>query len=261
MRIVLIGAGNLATNLGKALSHAEHEIVQIYSRTMVSARGLAHEVGGTPITDLKSLCNDADVYVIALKDSVVGDLLPQICKGREERLFVHTSGSLSMDIFSGHAYNYGVLYPLQTFSKQREVNFQDIPCLLEGVNKQVVGVLKTLASSISDQIYMLSSEKRKYLHLAAVFACNFTNHCYALAEKVLKKQELPFSLLLPLVDETARKVHSESPQHLQTGPAVRNDTNIIQAHLSLLGEDKALQDLYECMSKSIFDMENEKTNQ
>ena len=98
MRIVLIGAGNLATNLGKALSHAEHEIVQIYSRTMVSARGLAHEVGGTPITDLKSLCNDADVYVVALKDSVVGDLLPQICKGREERLFVHTSGSLPMDI-------------------------------------------------------------------------------------------------------------------------------------------------------------------
>lgn len=250
MRIVLIGAGNLATNLGKALSRNGHEIVQVFS-TSKTAKQLTKQIGGKPIRNLKLLCDDADIYIIALKDSVVEGLLPQICHGRESRLFVHTSGSLPMNIFRGHAKNYGVFYPLQTFSKSQEVDFQQIPCLIEGANAQVVTVLKDLALSISNRVKKVSTEKRRQIHLAAVFACNFTNYCYTVAGNILKQQKLPFDLLLPLIDETARKVHNMSPRKAQTGPAVRNDENIMEQHMEMLYGNN--RDLYERMSQSILD--------
>ncbi len=251
MKITLIGAGNLATNLGKALFHAGHEILQVYSRTYESAEPLAAILDSQPIVDLSLLTSKADVYIIAVKDSVLMHLLPDVCAVNPEAVFAHTAGSMPMDCFRGIACHYGVFYPMQTFSKSREVDFSVIPCFLEANDEKASQLLKIMAESVSKNVRYLSSEKRKYMHLAAVFACNFTNHCYALAEKVLKKCDLPFQVLLPLIDETAAKVHDLSPRQAQTGPAVRYDTNVINAQARLLSDNSGLQDIYEQLSKSI----------
>lgn len=251
MRIVLIGAGNLATHLGLALHQAGHDILQVFSRTQESADVLAARVGGEPVTETDSLRKDADIYVCALKDAVLPQLLPQICKGRENGVFLHTAGSLPLSIFEGYARHYGVLYPMQTFSKKREVDFSIIPCFIEADSDATLESIASLAKSISNNVRPLSSEQRKYLHLSAVFACNFANHCYDMAGKLLEDNGLPFDVLLPLIDETARKVHSLTPRDAQTGPAVRYDENVISAQQQLLAAWPRMQEIYEKMSESI----------
>lgn len=251
MKIVFIGAGRLATNLSKALHEAGHDIVQVYSRTIESATDLADVVGGSPTNDIKRLTRDADVYIFAVKDSALAELIPQACKGREQKVFLHTAGSVPMDAFKGMALHYGVLYPMQTFSKERDVDFRDIPCFVEVSDEFSAKAIVALATAISDHVSPLSSADRKYLHLAAVFACNFTNHCYAMAADILEKHGLPFETMLPLIDETARKVHDMSPDEAQTGPAVRYDENIIREHGQLLRDNPFAKDLYDRMTISI----------
>ncbi|MBR5687855.1 MAG: DUF2520 domain-containing protein [Prevotella sp.] len=251
MKITLIGAGNLATNLGKALFHAGHEILQVYSRTNESAEPLAAVLNSQPIVDLSLLNPQADVYVIAVKDSVLRQLLPDVCAVNPDAVFAHTAGSMPMDCFKDIAVHYGVFYPMQTFSKSREVDFSVIPCFLEASDEKTAHTLQTMAESVSHDVRFLSSVQRKYMHLAAVFACNFTNHCYALAEKVLTMCDVPFQVLLPLIDETAAKVHDLPPRMAQTGPAVRYDTNVIDAQAQLLADDSNLKQIYEQLSKSI----------
>ncbi len=251
MKIVLIGAGNLATHMGKALLGAGHDILQVYSRTMDSASTLATLVGGAPVTDINAVRADADVYVLAVRDSVLPDLIPQLCRGKGEKVFLHTAGSVSMDVFRGMALHYGVLYPMQTFSKAREVDFSAIPCFVEGNDALAKEVIGGLARTISEKVYSLSSEDRRYLHLAAVFACNFTNHCYDICSEILAKHDIPFSIMLPLIDETAAKVHELSPREAQTGPALRFDEGVIREQSGLLLENPLLRDLYERLSLSI----------
>lgn len=251
MKIVLIGAGNLATNLGKALLSAGHDILQVYSRTSEAASTLATAVGGAPTTDINSVNPNADIYILSVKDSVLAEIIPTLCKGKEKKLFVHTAGSMPMDIFKGMALHYGVLYPMQSFSKDKPVDFKVIPCFIEGNDEMAVKTLGALAGDISDNVSVLSSEERKYLHLAAVFACNFANHCYALAAGILEKHNIPFDVMLPLIDETAAKVHDMSPSDAQTGPAVRYDQNVIRQQSMMLKNNPLVKDLYERMSLSI----------
>lgn len=254
MKIVLIGAGNLATNLGKALLAAGHDIVQVYSRTQESASLLADIVGASPVTDISLVRADADVYFVSLKDSVVGEMVPMLCKGKENKVFIHTAGSLPLDVFQGMAMHYGVLYPMQTFSKNKEVDFSVIPCFIEANDDYAHGMVEELAHQLSHSVYELSSADRKYLHLSAVFACNFVNHCYAISQEVLEKHGIPFDVMLPLIDETAQKVHSLSPKEAQTGPAVRYDQNVIRNQATLLKDNPLLKEIYERMSMSIHRM-------
>lgn len=258
MKIVLIGAGNLTTNLGKALLAAGHDIVQVFSRTRESAVTLADIAGASPVTDIAMVRNDADIYIVSVKDSVVGDLLPLLCKGKETKVFVHTAGSLPLDVFQGMAMHYAVLYPMQTFSKSEEVDFSGIPCFIEANDEYAHGVVADLAHQLSGHVYELSSADRKYLHLSAVFACNFVNHCYAISQDVLEKHGVPFEVMLPLIDETARKVHRLSPHDAQTGPAVRYDQNVIRNQAALLRDNPLLKDIYERMSLSIHRMAEKK---
>jgi predicted short-subunit dehydrogenase-like oxidoreductase (DUF2520 family) len=251
MKIVLIGAGNLATNLGKALFSAGHDFVQVYSRTMESASTLATLVGGSPTTDLNNLNSNADVYIISVKDGVMAELIPQVCKGRENKLFIHTAGSMPLDIFQGMALHYGVLYPMQSFSKEKEVDFSNIPCFVEANDESSAFNIETLAKSISNRVSELNSEDRKYLHLAAVFACNFTNLCYTISSYILESHHIPFDVMLPLIDETADKVHLLRPIDAQTGPAVRYDRNVIRNQSSMLKNNPLVKDLYERMSLCI----------
>lgn len=251
MKIIMIGAGNLATNLGKALLDAGHDIMQVYSRTEESASALAVVLGGTPVVDLNRVSSEADVYIVALKDSVLCDLLPLLCKGKADKVFLHTAGSVPSSIFEGLAFHYGVIYPMQTFSKVRLVDFSGIPCFIEGNDDIALETAAGLANSISDRVYVVDSTVRKHLHLAAVFACNFVNHCYDMSSEVLKKYGLKFDVMLPLIDETARKVHFMSPREAQTGPAVRYDKNVIRAQSELLNENPMFKQIYEFMSMSI----------
>ncbi len=237
MRVVIIGRGRLATNLLPALRQAGHEVTSINSRT------------------LEDLPLKADVYIISVKDNALQEVIRQTTKGREEQLFVHTAGSMPMDVFKGYTSRYGVLYPMQTFSKERQVNFSEVPLFLEASDAVTLATLRVLADSVCQHVYELSSEERKYLHLAAVFACNFANHCYALSAEALTHVHLPFDVMLPLIDETARKVHELHPLDAQTGPAVRYDENVIRMQSALI-EDPLMREIYERMSQSIHEKAN-----
>ncbi len=254
MKIVFVGAGNLATNLAKALHRAGNEILQVYSRTMASARMLADVVGAEPLDDIGAVAAEADLYVVSVKDSVLKNVVEALCAVGRRGLFVHTAGSIPADVFAGHAGRYGVFYPMQSFSKQREVDFADIPFFVEANTEEDAALLHGLASTLSRSVYRLSSEARKHLHLAAVFACNFANHCYELSAEVLDKYRIPFGVMLPLIDETARKVHEVAPREAQTGPAVRYDENVIGMQRELLAANPRIQRIYDIMSNSIHEV-------
>jgi len=254
MRIVCLGAGNVATHLVKGLYNKSFDIVQIYSRTLESASSLAKEVHAIPVTDLKNIIDDADLYIFALKDSVLEGVASQIPSNNG--LWIHTAGSLPMDIFSNYTTHYGVIYPFQTFSKKRDIDWKEIPVFTEGSDTKTHATIRSVAQQLSDKVFDLSSEKRRYLHLTGVFACNFTNHMYALSEQFLKKAGLTFDIVLPLIDETAAKVHSFTPEEAQTGPAIRYDERIINKHLHLI-EDKDVKRIYKLISENIHKTNNQ----
>lgn len=249
--VVFIGAGNLATNLAKALYRKGFRIEQVYSRTQESAQSLAQLVEADYTTELSAVVEDAQLYIVSLKDAAFVQLLPGLVAGKEKSLWVHTAGSIPMNIWAEQAERYGVFYPMQTFSKQREVDFREIPVFIESNSEADTQLLKDIASTLSEKVYEATSEQRKSLHLAAVFTCNFTNHMYVLAAELLKKYQLPFDVMLPLIDETARKVHELQPLAAQTGPAVRYDENVINEHLRMLADEPEAQELYRRISESI----------
>lgn len=256
--IVFIGAGKLATNLAKAIYRKGFRIVQVYSRTEASARSLASKVEADYTTDLSQI-SEAYLYIVSLSDSAFIKLLPRIVANRPQNaLFVHTAGSLPLDIWKDKVEHYGVLYPLQTFSKEREVDFSEIPIFIEASSSEDYFFLNALTATISRQIYQVTSEQRKKLHLAAVFACNFVNGMYGIAYDILKNEQLPFNVLLPLIDETASKVREMTPVQAQTGPAVRFDENIMNEQMNMLSDDSDLKELYRLVSKRIHQLSNMK---
>ena len=255
IKIVLLGAGNLATSLGLALQRAGFSVAQVYSRTQTAAETLAVRLDATAINSLESLSADADVYLLALKDDALASVLPQVCQLNPHAVYAHTAGSVPMNVFEGLAKNYGVFYPLQTFSKQKPLDFSSIPCLIEGANEFSEDVLLQMARALSHDVRLTTSADRRIVHLAAVFGCNFVNLCYSLANETLKRRGLDFGLLLPLIDETAAKVHRLSPKDAQTGPAVRMDKAVMERQMSLI-DDAEERRLYELMSEMIHKLAN-----
>lgn len=252
MKITLIGAGNLATNLAFALVEAGHELRQIYSRTDASARELAEKTGVEAFTSqIPAINKDSDVYIVSITDKALNEIAPQLVEGREQALWLHTAGSMPMDVFGCR--RRGVLYPMQTFSKQKRVSFRAIPIFIETAEAEDLKLVKALAQSLSDSVYELSSQDRPYLHLAAVFCCNFANHCSTLAARLLEKHGIPFNVMLPLIDETTKKLHTLPPLEAQTGPASRGDENVMNKHLQILESEgeQTLSKIYRLMSQSI----------
>ncbi|MCR4603961.1 MAG: DUF2520 domain-containing protein [Prevotella sp.] len=250
MDIVFVGAGRLATQFAKALRNEGHCVLAVYSRTMASAQALTAIVGGMATDRIEALPARADAFIVAVKDAVLPALIPLLTSGRLSCPMFHTAGSMPMSVFGSLPYH-GVIYPMQTFSKDRDVDFRRIPVFIEASNSLAMAAARTIATSVSDRVTELDGQRRRYLHLAAVFACNFANHCYALAADVLRQHGLSFEDMLPLIDETAQKVHELSPYDAQTGPAVRYDENVINAHLALLADNPRLQEVYTLMSRSI----------
>lgn len=251
MRIALVGAGRVASCMGPRLREAGHTIACVYSRILMNAEDLAERVEA-PAFDNLELLPYADVYLTMLSDDALMALAPIIVKVCPDALFLHTAGSIPMDIWKeAGAKRYGVLYAMQTFSKGIKLDWTQVPVFIEGSSKAELDTVRKLALDLSPNVTPLSSKGRKKLHIAAVFACNFTNHMYAISEQLLADEGIPFSVMLPLVRETARKVENLSPTAAQTGPAVRGDRKVIGEHLELLKESPEYADLYRLISTDI----------
>ena len=266
MKIVFLGSGNLATHLSLALKAIGEDIIQIFSRTQEHAQALADKLHCDSCVSISDIRTDADVYIFSVKDDAMSSLISQLTEhlansqhpspNTQYPILLHTAGSVPMSVFSEtlhsslFTFHFGVLYPMQTFSKDRSVDFREIPCFVEACDSDTLEAIKGIASKVSDNVLEMSSEKRKKLHLAAVFACNMVNHCYRLAEKVLEEEGIDFSLYLPLIQETANKVKELSPRQAQTGPMVRYDKKIMDAQIALINDERTRQ-IYRLMADSI----------
>lgn len=251
IKVCFIGAGNLATQLSKNLVANGIAVSQIYSRTSSSAQELATQLGAKYTSSISEIEKSADIYFVALKDSVIDDVLVQC--NFNNKLIVHCAGSIPIEVLNKYSANIGVFYPLQTFSKTRDIEFSNIPIFIEANTKDNEKLLMNLGNLISSQVSILNSEKRKYLHISAVFACNFVNHFYNLSAQILYSKDIDFEVLRPLILETAQKVQKLDPESAQTGPAVRFDENVITSHLKELEEIDNYAELYKSISKSIFE--------
>jgi predicted short-subunit dehydrogenase-like oxidoreductase (DUF2520 family) len=243
--------------MAAAFKNAGHRIVQVYSRDLQNAWLLAYHVGAEAVDKLELISNETDLFVISVKDDAIADVAKTLAV--HNKLIVHTSGATGLDILLAVTANTGVFYPLQTFSKVREVDFRSVPLCLEGGDDDILGQLKELAYSISNNVYTVDSAQRKVLHLAAVFACNFPNYLYGLAQQLLAQQQMGFDMLRPLILETAQKVQEQVPGDVQTGPAVRNDGGTMAAHLQMLSDMPQLQDIYTLLSQGIIKNNNDVT--
>lgn len=255
--VVIIGAGNLAWHLGHQLVKAGVPILQVVNRSAVQGKLLATELNAFFTTKPELLNRDADLYILAVSDDAIGGIVEKV-KFEPKQLVVHTAGSIDMNIFDGRAENYGVFYPLQTFTKGKPVDFSQIPLFIEANTPVNLEKINQLAKKFSDRVYSVDSEKRMYLHLAAVIASNFTNHMFAITEMVLQERDLSFDLLKPLIQETIDKALLLSPFKAQTGPAVRGNSKVIDKHLSLLEHHPGIQELYRVITESIEEVTRDK---
>jgi len=249
--IVIIGAGNVGSHLARHLHSAGFNISQIAGRNKTKVSVLARELDASPAFSFKDIIPSQDLYIIALPDELIEEILPKL--PLTDELIVHTSGSVPLDILADFSENTGVFYPLQTFSSDSKTSFQDIPVLVEGNRIDNENKLLEIAEKLSERVMVANSTLRQHLHLAAVFASNFSNHMYDIARRILEENGLDFDLLAPLIKETAAKASSIGPAGAQTGPAKRKDLKIIEKHLALLNKDEKAKELYKKISDSIID--------
>jgi predicted short-subunit dehydrogenase-like oxidoreductase (DUF2520 family) len=249
MEIVFIGSGNVATNLGLAFKAKGLTIKQVYSQNPKNAETLANKLDCDFISDISEVYMNADIYFYALKDSVLRTILRKIDMPRG--IQVHTGGSIEMSEFEGLTPQFGVFYPVQTFSVDKPVDFSTIPICIEACNMDIQKKLLDLAGLISEKTYLINSSQRKKIHLAAVFACNFSNYMYDISSKILEDSGISFEIIQPLILETAEKIKTLTPYAAQTGPAVRNDLKTISKHISLLNRNSEFRKIYRLLTKSI----------
>jgi predicted short-subunit dehydrogenase-like oxidoreductase (DUF2520 family) len=247
IRVSIIGSGNVAQHLIQAFSKtAEIELVQVYSRkpNVISTKSTSAKI----ISDFTAFL-PVDLIIIAVTDSAISEVSKQI--PLKNQLVVHTSGSMSMEVLDDKNRK-GVFYPLQTFSKTKEIDFSSIPIFIEAQNDNDYKTLEIVAKSVSNSVNRINSKQRKALHIAAVFVSNFTNHLYQIGYAICLENELPFDALKPLILETANKIVTLSPTEAQTGPARRKDNQTINEHLSFL-TDENQKEIYKLLTKSIID--------
>ncbi|MCF6279104.1 MAG: F420-dependent NADP oxidoreductase [Flavobacteriaceae bacterium] len=242
--VVILGSGNLATHLTQAFLKADAiNVTQVYSRNIKSINHLKKK---TLITDnLKNLKN-ADVYIISITDDAIENFSKKL--NLNDKLVVHTSGSIPLNSLKGNSFK-GVFYPLQTFSKDKSISFKNIPICIESDSNNQLIILDKLAAAISNEVFIIDSKQREKLHLSAVFVNNFVNHLYEIGNSICMQNNVPFEILQPLIKETAKKIIELSPKEAQTGPAKRNDTEIIEKHLTLLTDNQ--KEIYKLLSASI----------
>ncbi|MGV3641136.1 MAG: Rossmann-like and DUF2520 domain-containing protein [Adhaeribacter sp.] len=253
MKLFFLGSGNVATHLSKALAGAGHQVLGVYSRQLPHAAGLANFFPGALALDSPDFTSlpAADLYLVCLRDDAVAGLLQQ-ARFPAGSFVAHTSGSLPLAaIPSGAELRPGVFYPIQTFSKSQEVDLFQTPIALEAADAAMASLLAGLAASISSKVVWLSGQERQYLHLAAVFACNFSNHLLGIGHDLMARHQLDPALLHPLIEATFAKALRNPPFQVQTGPAVRGDATILERHQHLLQGQPRYGEIYRLLSESI----------
>jgi len=248
-RIILIGAGNLAWHLGPALKEAGYSIIQVLSRTACSARSLADHLGSGWTTNPGQLDPVADILLYCVSDRAIPELFCRIELSKP--VMIHTAGSVPADVFKGVCSDYGVIYPVMTFSKDRKLDLSNVPICIEASSEGSLTVIEQMAGRLSNCVQQMDSDERKVLHIAAIIASNFSNYMYHLSGNVLSTRGLDFQLLKPLILETASKIFEMDPLAAQTGPASRNDSEVIKDHIELLKDRPELQKIYTFVSDSI----------
>jgi predicted short-subunit dehydrogenase-like oxidoreductase (DUF2520 family) len=248
MKVVIIGSGNVATVLGTRILHAEHEIIEVISKNETHAKTLADELHCDYSNNFVNISDHADIYIIAVSDNALTDMSIQL--QFQNKIAVHTAGSVSKNILQNVSKNFGVLYPLQTLRKELKADLE-IPILIDGNTGETLAAIEDFAKTISDSVQTADDSTRSQLHVAATIVNNFSNHLFALAENYCDKQKIDFKLLIPLIEETAKRTEQFSPSQMQTGPAIRRDMETIQSHLQLLDNFPELKKIYELFTESI----------
>ncbi len=250
-RISIIGSGNVAASVSKAIVNKGFTLVQVVGRKIENVEQLLALLNSDQsieaITDWSALNKEVDCFIVCVNDDAIASVLEDF--PFKDKLVVHTSGSVGLSVFNGFE-KYGVFYPLQTFSKENPIAFDEVPLCVEGNSREVVEVLLQFGRQLSNKVEELTSQQREVLHLAAVFACNFSNYMYDVAYDLTSKNKIDFSILLPLINETANKIKNQAPKAAQTGPAKRNDQKIIAKHLTML-ENNPNKELYQLITKLI----------
>ena len=242
--IILIGSGNVATHLGINLKNNNFNIVQVISSTLKNAETLATKLDSDFSNNISEL-KKADLIIVAVSDNEIGNVANQIINTP----IVHTSGSVGLEVFKNNN-NAGVFYPLQTFNTNVEVVFKEVPICIEANNKDFEKEIIKLAQNISDNVVKMDSKKRKQLHIAAVFSCNFTNQMFAISDHILENSNIDFKLLLPIIKQTVNNLKTKKAIEVQTGPAIRKDMYVIQEHINLI-QQKDIKELYQKISNNI----------
>ena len=244
-KIILIGSGSVATNLALNLDKNKYSVQQVFSRTKENAEILAKKINADFTNDINKL-QKGDITLLCIKDDFIASFL----EGKLFQNLIHTSGSENINVLKNSAQDFGVLYPLQTFNKEVKINFTEIPILIEANTVKFKKVVLELASSLSNKVINITSKKRRQIHIAAVFACNFSHHMLSISKEIMDNEDLDYSLLLPLIEQNNKKSLLEDPQKLQTGPAKRNDVKLINEHIK---EIKNLhhKDIYRLLSDNI----------
>lgn len=249
-KISLIGAGNVAWHLGKVFLQNGLQITQVWSRTEDHARELGEELNCAYTSNYNEIESDTDLFIITVSD----DAIEEVSEKLPERSVpvVHTSGGTPLEVLKGKGYeHYGIFYPLQTLSKNQAVDFSQVPLSLECSDKEFEENLKFIANKVSEKVFFLDSEQRRVVHVAAVFACNFSNYMYMVAEDILSKNDISSEVLKPLIMETAEKVQSHLPAEVQTGPAVRKDLKVIENHKDFLKNEEKYREIYNLLTENI----------
>ncbi len=242
--VVLFGAGNVATHLFEAINNSQNfKVIQVYNHQPSSLKNFSDKVKTT--TDLKEVL-PADIYLLALKDEVIPAIVKQIIY--REALVLHTSGATSISALDGFEKT-GVFYPLQTFSKNKDLDISTVPFCIEAIEKENLLVVEKLAGELSKNVYQINSDQRKSLHLAAVFVNNFVNFLYSQGAEICNKNDVPFEILKPLIFETANKIRDLDPVDAQTGPAKREDSGVIKMHMEQLGGHQ--NKIYQLLTEAI----------
>ncbi len=255
MKITIIGAGNVGFHLSQRLVEVGHQVHQIFSRKTNKVLRIARIVNAIPIDNIASLNQISDLYIIAVKDDAIESVAEKMAKqiSKYSRV-VHTSGSVSSEVLAPYFSQYGVFYPLQTFSVNQMADFSNIPMLIDASTDKMKEEMLELAQTISPKCYLINDEQRAKIHVGAVMVNNFTNHLYAMVEDMMQKEELPMEVLVPLILEGAKKVAHFPAKEIQTGPAKRNDTDTIDKHRLFLEKYPNYKKVYEVLNNSILEM-------
>ena len=254
LKIAILGAGNLAWNLAPALEDAGHEITEVYARDLQKAKEITERIyTAVPKDDLDFSESRAELFILAIKDDALSEVADQVILP-EGSILVHTSGAIPMEVLSQSSASYvGVFYPLQSFTKGKKVEFEEVPFLLESEDEGSLQLLKKVAKSLSQLVYILRAKDRQAVHVAAVFASNFTNHMLRIAEDILHRQGLDAELLKPLIIESISKSLQLGARKAQTGPAIREDYETLETHHHFLAYNEQLAEIYRLISQDIID--------